>query len=409
MKKILSVLATTSIMTAATSSVVACNSGNNLIITFIPSRDPIEVLKTVKPLENLLKAKLKEKDSSFSMNIKIITSTSYEAAGEALKNGKTALVFLPTGTYSNYRGTIQENGTYDKAGVLLSAARASMIPDLNYFKNNLEAAESTEINPTDSWGIAKEYNEITDKHKITSPDQASELLENQTEEAQYYRSLIYANKDFLAKNNYDLNKFTTPEEYKTATVDLLQKALNDKKLFLGKGTTSNASVLYPLLWMKNTLGIEDDNTIAQFYTQKQEQQSYTQIASSLATGQAAIGVGYGDIRRDILNSADIQKAYEKVAVIGASNAILNDGIEYSRQWFSGRDDLLANLRTSFKDLIADKNNKNIFDVYSHTSYSSPADNATGPQITAWEANLDLLYTNANKVLKPITDIIKDVA
>ncbi|AGM26593.1 phosphonate ABC transporter, phosphonate-binding protein [Spiroplasma syrphidicola EA-1] len=408
MKKILSVLATTSIMTAATSSVVACNSGNNLIITFIPSRDPIEVLKTVKPLENLLKTKLKEKDSSFAMNIKIVTSTSYEAAGEALKNGKTALVFLPTGTYSNYRGTKQENGTYDKAGVLLSAARASMIPDLNYFKDDLGAAEAKEIDPADSWGISKAYNEITDQHKITSPDQASELLEDQTKEAQYYRSLIYANKDFLAENHYDLSKFATAEEYKTATIDLLKKGLDEKKLFMGKGTTSNASVLYPLLWMKNTLGMSPEE-IAQIYTQKQEQQSYTQIASSLATGQAAIGVGYGDIRRDILNNADIEKAYDKVAVIGAGNAILNDGIEYSRQWFSGRSDLLANLRTSFKDLIADKNNKNIFDVYSHTSYSSPADDATGPEISAWEANLDSLYTKANETLKDITDIIKDVA
>lgn len=95
MKKLISTIPTLALTSSAALPLIACSRDDSLKIAFVPSKDPIKVMKIVKPLEGLLKNKIKELDLTFNKNVKITTTTNYQATGQALQDGKTALAFLP--------------------------------------------------------------------------------------------------------------------------------------------------------------------------------------------------------------------------------------------------------------------------------------------------------------------------
>ena len=148
MKKFLALL---SVLVLSMSMLVGCGSksasNDELVVYFVPSRDPAEILEATKPLSEMLKAELSKLGYDFK-KVKIEVGTSFEAVGEALSSGTAQVGFIPGGTYVLYD---------DGVDVALTATRFGLNHDSE--------------NPAD-WN--------------TSP------TENTDKKVKYYRSLIIA-------------------------------------------------------------------------------------------------------------------------------------------------------------------------------------------------------------------------
>ncbi|WP_186788181.1 PhnD/SsuA/transferrin family substrate-binding protein [Spiroplasma clarkii] len=288
MKKLLLIFASASVLSAPAASVVACGGTPELRIAFVPSQKATEVTATVSKLESKLEAEMKKHDKNFSRKVKITTATNYEAAGNAMKKGKTDLAFLPVNTYESYRGDVKDDGTYSDAGILLVASRKALTAESAFpsFQtddkfDDAKAASST-ISTTDLDKLSANYNDILNKQINISGEANSKKLELNPEnikkvlfdskgsDVSYYRSYIYANKDFVSKTlgeNVPASgiAFTT-EQLKS----LVDKAVKDKAFGLGESPTSSASVLYPLHWLKHDLGYSNEE-IKKVYETKELQ------------------------------------------------------------------------------------------------------------------------------------------
>lgn len=406
MKKLLFLVGSFSILTTPVSTIVSCGGkSNTLRIAFVPSRNATDILKTVKPLEEKLKNKLKEKDSSFNKNVEITAATNYEAAGDSMKKGKSDLAFLPINTYESYRGDKKEDGTYSKAGILLVSSRESLAAESNFeeFKTNGkfdDAKAKAESNGDNLAKLSKNYNQIIENilkdEDSFNKEKLTEKLYNKDEKVSYYRSYIYANKKFI-KDTLGEEDFRSKENAKK----LIKKASEDKKLSLGGSPTSSASVLYPLLWMKEHLGL-DNNELKNIYENKYKQASYTDAAEKVSNGTVELAVGYADIRYDINDPTKMKDAYKNTQTIGASRGIPNDGIMYSRETV---DETLANnLRESFLELVADKANSEIFDIYSHKGYVGVGSKTS----IEYEKEQDQIITDNLKSISIIQDLLKEI-
>ena len=148
MKKFLALL---SVLVLSMSMLVGCGSksasNDELVVYFVPSRDPAEIQKATKPLAEMLKAELSKLGYDFE-KVRIEVGTSFEAVGEALSSGTAQVGFIPGGTYVLYD---------DGVDVALTATRFGLNHDSE--------------NPAD-WN--------------TSP------TENTDKKVKYYRSLIIA-------------------------------------------------------------------------------------------------------------------------------------------------------------------------------------------------------------------------
>ena len=148
MKRFLALL---SVLVLSMSMLVGCGSktadNDELVVYFVPSRDPAEIQKATKPLAEMLKAELSKLGYDFE-KVRIEVGTSFEAVGEALSSGTAQVGFIPGGTYVLYD---------DGVDVALTATRFGLNHDSE--------------NPAD-WN--------------TSP------TENTDKKVKYYRSLIIA-------------------------------------------------------------------------------------------------------------------------------------------------------------------------------------------------------------------------
>lgn len=418
MRKLLSILAGAAIMSAPAASVVACENGSQTLkIAFIPSQNATEVQATVKALEDKLTSELKKNDASFSKTVKITTATSYEAAGDAMKKGKTDLAFLPVNTYESYRGTKKDDGTYSDAAILLVASRESLKAESEFDKfktdGKFDDAKAAAANLSfDALSeLSNNYNkQLSDNLNLddatesgkdeVSRENVKKHLFDSTNDVSYYRSYIYANKDFVNKTLpgradgvYSKDELTT----------LVKKATEDKKFALGSSPTSSASVLYPLHWLKNSLGF-DNNKIKEVYEKRLIQSSYTDAAQGIATGKFSLAVGFADIRYDLKADSELVEAFKKSTTIGATIGIPNDGIMYSRKTVN--ETLANNLRTSLISLIKDPENASIFGIYSHTGYVGLAEGQTSTQ---YEAVRDEIVSENLTAIKEIKDLVAEIA
>ena len=277
MKKFLALL---SVLVLSMSMLVGCGSksasNDELVVYFVPSRDPAEILEATKPLSEMLKAELSKLGYDFE-KVKIEVGTSFEAVGEALSSGTAQVGFIPGGTYVLYD---------DGVDVALTATRFGLNHDSE--------------NPAD-WN--------------TSP------TENTDKKVKYYRSLIIAGpsekgQELAAKINN--GEKLTLEDIQNATWGI------------SSNTTSPAGYIYPSLWLKENFGISITDL-----KNKVALDNYATSLSQLASGQIDVMVTYADARLDYAeqwnsNFGRTASIWDETNVIGVTDGVYNDTISVTK-------------------------------------------------------------------------------
>ncbi|QVK06070.1 substrate-binding domain-containing protein [Mycoplasma mycoides] len=455
MKKLISLMGISLLATSATVVTVACGKRDNeLRVVFVPSQNQTEVESTTASLERLLTESLKEKASKrgakFDKKVKVTTSQNYEIAGQSLANGNEDIGFLPINTYSAYRGEKQNDGTYSKLGVLLTAGRSGVTPEttLQDFKNGDKfdnEKATTQISDETSFNLIKNYKESVEKAKPKDDSYGySKGIYDSQNPANYYRSYVFANIPILKSikvDNSSSNSEWKDKTYGDAIETLLKngsgkdsvKKYKDllKMLFknpkvkigIGKSKTSSSGFLYPVLWLKDFVGLSETE-ITKMLTEKDTSRrfvkalSFTDSATTIGSKDAkaesskyAITFGFSDIRfRDRQTDGKDQgkikeerqkekELFDNSLVIGASQSIYNDGISYSKSSKSVFKDkqLLDDVRQSFVDLI-EKNDeaKKIFKIYNHERYIVPG------------SKIDEEISKSNTNIEAIKKLVKDI-
>ncbi|WP_434328617.1 phosphonate ABC transporter substrate-binding protein [Mycoplasma capricolum subsp. capricolum] len=452
MKKLLSLMGVSLIASSTTVVTVACGKRENeLRVVFIPSQNQTEVEATIAPLGKLLTEELKKKaenrGAKFDKRVKITTSQNYEIAGQSLANGNEDVAFLPVNTYSAYRGDKKSDGTYDKLGVLLTAGRLGVTPEttLSDFKNNNKFDNNkaiTHISNDVSFNLVKNYKKAVEEAKPKNDnDGYSKGLYDSQNPTIYYRSYVFANIPILQQlkiSDNNANSEWKGKSYKEA-IDIIfqngdltkyQKILKmlildpKVKIGIGKSKTSSSGFLYPVLWLKEFVGLTESE-ILQMLTKKDTERrivkalSFTESATTIGNKEAklenspyAITFGFSDIRfrdrqTDGKKENEVKEErknemslFENSMVIGASQSIYNDGISYSKSKKSVLRDkkLLEDVRQSFVDLI-DKNEeaKKIFKLYNHVTYVRP------------EKTIDEEISKSNENIDSIKKMVKNIS
>ena len=314
MKKFLALL---SVLVLSMSMLVGCGSksasNDELVVYFVPSRDPAEILEATKPLSEMLKAELSKLGYDFK-KVKIEVGTSFEAVGEALSSGTAQVGFIPGGTYVLYD---------DGVDVALTATRFGLNHDSE--------------NPAD-WN--------------TSP------TENTDKKVKYYRSLIIAGpsekgQELAAKINN--GEKLTLEDIQNATWGI------------SSNTTSPAGYIYPSLWLKENFGISITDL-----KNKVALDNYATSLSQLASGQIDVMVTYADARLDYAeqwNSSFGRTAsiWDETNVIGVTDGIYNDTISVTKD-ASMTSELKEAIQQAFINIGNTEEGQKIISIYSHKGY-----------------------------------------
>ncbi|RJX26465.1 MAG: phosphate/phosphite/phosphonate ABC transporter substrate-binding protein [Acholeplasma sp.] len=323
MKKLLLVL----LFVVSVFGLAACSDGKDITalkITFVPSRDPAQILEYVEPLETMLLEKLQEMGYDQLESVTVEVSATYEAAGEALDAGTTDIAFLPGGTYALY----SEDGNID---VILAATRNGL---------NKDSAN------------AKDWND----------DLPTLPVDNQVT---YYRSIIVAGPS--TKGRELANKVN-------AGTALTWEDLNSAKWGV-QGATSSAGTVYPSVWLFQNFEKKVTDLTNQAPTG-----GYGNSLAGLAAGTYDVVSLYADARRDYADEwiLDGEGGYgrdlsiwEETDVIIVTPGIFNDTIAVSNQTVNSQ--LKADLQTAFMELVATEDGLAVFAVYSHTGYAIVTD------------------------------------
>ncbi|WP_234972994.1 MULTISPECIES: PhnD/SsuA/transferrin family substrate-binding protein [Paenibacillus] len=285
-----------------------------LKVSFVPSKDPDQIITATDPLKDLLKEQLATEGYNVE-KVTIDVGTTYEAVGEALTAGTTDIGFIPGGTYALYD---------DGADVILTATRAGLSNDSD--------------NP-------KDWND----NKPTAPTD---------EQATYYRSIAIAGptdkgKELAAKVN--AGESLTWEELDSANWAVMS-------------TSSSAGYIYPTLWLQNNYNksITDLKHVV-------TSDSYGSSFARLAAGQVDIIVAFADARRDyeekwtteFSRSASI---WDETNVIGVTQGIYNDTISVSKNSSLMDDQFKSALQKAFIAIAQTDKGKEVIAVYSHEGY-----------------------------------------
>ena len=314
MKRFLALL---SVLVLSMSMLVGCGSksasNDELVVYFVPSRDPAEILEATKPLSEMLKAELSKLGYDFE-KVKIEVGTSFEAVGEALSSGTAQVGFIPGGTYVLYD---------DGVDVALTATRFGLNHDSE--------------NPAD-WN--------------TSP------TENTDKKVKYYRSLIIAGpsekgQELAAKINN--GEKLTLEDIQNATWGI------------SSNTTSPAGYIYPSLWLKENFGISITDL-----KNKVALDNYATSLSQLASGQIDVMVTYADARLDYAeqwnsNFGRTASIWDETNVIGVTDGIYNDTISVTKD-ASMTSELKEAIQQAFINIGNTEEGQKIISIYSHKGY-----------------------------------------
>ena len=279
-----------------------------LSVVFVPSRDSEEILTVVEPLEELLKAELIALGYDSLETVTVSVSADYAAAAEAARAGTADVVFLPGGTYVTYQ---------DGLVPILAAARNSLTKD--------------STNPAD-WNDGLPTLEI-----------------DGSLDAITYRSIIIAGPS--AKGRELANIINTGGEL---TWDDLEDAA-----FCHGSATSSASYVYPSLWLDEAFGKSIDDM-----PNAVDGGGYGGSIAKIEAGTCDIAALYGDARmHNPFTEGDV---FALTDVIAVTDPIPNDGIQVGAHL---NVKLAEALQIAFMRLIADPDNADIFDIYSHRAYS----------------------------------------
>lgn len=314
MKRIIAFL---SALILAVSLFVGCGGKDTkdeeLVVYFVPSRDPEEIVSATEPLKGMLKTELANQGYEFK-DINIQVGTNFEAVGEALAAGTADVGFIPGGTYVLYD---------DAAQVILTATRDGLNKDS-------ENPKDWNGSPTE-----KTSNQVT-----------------------YYRALIISG----------------PSERGQA---LAKKVNNGEKLTLDElqaanwgtaSTTSPAGYIYPSLWLKENYGVSLTDLKNVIQTD-----SYGSMMARLASGQIDIGLIYADARNDYADKWEIEygrstSIWDETNVIGVGDKVYNDTISVSKNSAKMDEKLIKALQDSFINIAKTEEGKKVISIYSHNGY-----------------------------------------
>lgn len=288
---------------------------DTLSISFVPSREPEEIITATEPLESMLIEELGNQGYTVD-NVDISVGTSYEVTGESLASGSVDVAFIPGGTYVMY----EEDGVE----LLLTATRSGLSKDS---PNAIDWNDGEATLPTD-------------------------------EQVTYYRSLMVAGPSEVGQSL---------AETVNSGGDLTADELMDAQWCM-ESPTSSSGYIYPSLWLNENFGI----TIADLPNQVQVN-GYPDAISRLANGQCDIAPMYADARRD--SEEDWTSTYsrdksiwEETNVIGVSDGIMNDTISVSENSDIMTDEFKEALKTSFINIGNTDEGKDVIAIYSHEGY-----------------------------------------
>lgn len=317
MKKLLALL---TVLVLSMSMLVGCGGdkkaaqNEELVVYFVPSRNPEEIKKATAPLSEMLKEELKKQGYEFK-NVKVEVGTSFEAVGEALSAGTAHVGFIPGGTYVLYD---------DGVDVALTATRDG----LNHDSDN-----------------AKDWN--------SEPTKATE------DQVTYYRSLVIAGPSAKGKELGDkINKGEklTKEDVESATWGI------------SSNTTSPAGYIYPSLWLQENFGMSITDL-----PNKVALDNYATALSQLASGQIDVMVTYADARRDYEKDwtstfGRKESVWDETNVIGVTDKVYNDTISVTKDKKLMTPELKDAIQKSFMNIAGTEEGKKIISIYSHNGY-----------------------------------------
>ena len=314
MKRFLALL---SVLVLSMSMLVGCGSksasNDELVVYFVPSRDPAEIQEATKPLSEMLKAELSNLGYDFE-NVKIEVGTSFEAVGEALSSGTAQVGFIPGGTYVLYD---------DGVDVALTATR---------------------------FGLSHDSENAADWN--TAP------TENTDEQVTYYRALVIAGPS--EKGQELAAKINNSEEL---TLEDIQSATWG----VSSNTTSPAGYIYPSLWLQDNFGISITDLQS-----KVALDNYTTAFTQLASGQIDVMVTYADARLDNVEkwTSDFGRTasiWEETNIIGVTDGIYNDTISVTKD-ASMTPELKEAIQQAFINIGNTEEGQEIISIYSHKGY-----------------------------------------
>ncbi|MFF3924392.1 phosphate/phosphite/phosphonate ABC transporter substrate-binding protein [Paenibacillus lactis] len=292
-----------------------------LKISFVPSKDPDQIITATDPLKELLKNQLASEGYDVG-KVSIDVGTTYEAVGEALTAGTTDVGFIPGGTYALYD---------DGADVILTATRAGLSNDSDQ---------------------AKDWND----NKPTQPT---------SDQATYYRALFITGPS--DKGQALAAKINNGEQ-------LTWEELNDANWAV-MSTSSSAGYIYPTLWLQDNYN-KSITDLSRVVTSD----SYGSSFARLAAGQVDIIVAFADARRDYEEQwtndfGRKQSIWDETNIIGVTQGIYNDTISVSKNSPIMNDELKAALQKAFIAIAQTEEGKNVIAVYSHEGYkeAQPSD------------------------------------
>lgn len=309
-------------------TLTACSSGGKaeldakeieeLVIFFVPSRDPEEIIQKTEPLKGLITDAMKERGYTVD-KVRIEVSPNYEAAGEAMDAGKAHIGFVPASTYVTYAG--------DNVDVILAASRNGLNKD--------------SVN-------AKDWNDGLPTLDVD-------------EQVTFYRSLIIAG---TSAKGQELGEIVNSGQ------DLTWDDVNDA-MWCHMSTTSSAGYVYPSIWLADKF---DGKKISDL-DNKVEAQSYPDIVARLANGQCDVGMGFVDIRADNADAWVTEYGKEDIwkdtNVIGVTGPIMNDTISISTKLI-GPETAKA-LQEVFIEIAQTEEGQEAISIYNHTAYKVVTD------------------------------------
>ncbi|PWW05192.1 phosphonate transport system substrate-binding protein [Paenibacillus cellulosilyticus] len=291
---------------------------SELKVSFVPSKDPSEIITATDPLKDLLKNQLATEGYTVD-KVTIDVGTTYEAVGEAMTSGSTDIGFIPGGTYALYS---------DGADVILTATRAGLSND-------------------------------SDNPKDWNDNKPTKATENQ---ATYYRALFIAGP---TKKGQELAAKVNGGE------QLTWDDLNSAN-WMVMSTSSSAGYIYPTLWLQANYN-KSITDLAHVVTSD----SYASSFARLAGGQADIIVTYADARRDYEEkwTTDLgRKAsiWDETNVIGVTQGIYNDTVSVSKEDKDAKmtPEFKTALQNAFIAIAQTDAGKNVIKIYSHEGYQA---------------------------------------
>lgn len=288
---------------------------DTLKVSFVPSRDPDEIVTATDPLKGLLTEELA--NLGFDVGeVEINVGTTYEAVGEALSAGTTDVGLIPGGTYVLYD---------DGAEVILTATRAALSNDSE--------------NPAD-WNDNKPTEGLSD------------------EQATYYRSLLIAGPS--EKGQELAEKVNNGEA-------LTWDDISSARLSV-QSTSSSAGYIYPTLWLQANY----EKSITDL-DQSIQSNGYGDTFAKLAAEQADVVVVYADARRDneenwIGDFGRDVSIWDETNVIGVTQPIYNDTVSVSKNADVMSDALKQALQDAFMNIAQTDAGREVISIYNHEGY-----------------------------------------